>query len=102
VWLEPTTYLTRSDQTNHYTPDAVYFFNFLFLALNNNYSLAQIHIYFICIVLGVHNTEAYYVETIPVVQEQPYDQYDIAYDVKNTNVIGLWLYPIVVRNQLHI
>ena len=56
------------------------------LALNNNYSLAQIHIYFICIVLGVHNTEAYYVETIPVVQEQPYDQYDIAYDVKTIHV----------------
>jgi hypothetical protein len=41
------------------------------LVLYNNNSLAQIHIYFIFIVLGVHNTEAYYVETIPVVQEQP-------------------------------
>jgi hypothetical protein len=57
------------------------------LALNNNHSHAQIHIYFICIVLGVHNTEAYYVETIPVVQEQPYDQYDIAYDVKTIHVL---------------
>jgi hypothetical protein len=24
LWLEPTTYLTRSDRTNYYTPDAVY------------------------------------------------------------------------------
>jgi hypothetical protein len=24
LWLEPTTYLTRSDHTNHYTPDSVY------------------------------------------------------------------------------
>ena len=57
------------------------------LALNNNHSHAQIHIYFICIVLGVHNTEAYYVESIPVVQEQSYDQYDIAHDVKNIHVL---------------
>jgi hypothetical protein len=53
------------------------------LALNNNHSLAQIHIYFIFIVLDVHNTLACYVETSPVVQEQPYDQYDIAHDVTN-------------------
>ena len=57
------------------------------LALNNNYSLAQIHIYFICIVLGVHNTEAYYVETIPLVQEQIYDQYDIPHDVATIHVL---------------
>jgi hypothetical protein len=57
------------------------------LALNNNHSLAQIHIYFIFIVLSVHNTESYYVETITVVQEQPYDQYDIAHDVKNIHVL---------------
>ena len=57
------------------------------LALNNNHSLTQIHIYFIFIVLGVHNTEAYYVETIPVVQEQPYDQYDIVHDVKAIHVL---------------
>ena len=54
------------------------------LAFNNNHSLAQIHIYFIFI---VHNTESYYEETIPVVQEQPYDQYDIAHDVKNIHVL---------------
>ena len=57
------------------------------LALNNNHSLAQIHIYFIFIVLGVHNTEAYYVESIPGVQEQSYDQHDIAHDVKNIHVL---------------
>ena len=57
------------------------------LAINNNHSLAQIHIYFIFIVLGVHNTEAYYVETIPVVKEPPYDQYDIAHDVKTIHVL---------------
>ena len=57
------------------------------MALNNNHSLAQIHIYFIFIVLSVHNTEAYYVETIPVVQEQPYDQYDISHDVKTIHVL---------------
>jgi hypothetical protein len=57
------------------------------LALNNNHWLAQIHIYFICIVIGVHNTEAYYVEAIPVVQEQLYDQYDIAHYVKTNHVL---------------
>ena len=57
------------------------------LALNNNHSLAQIHIYFICIVIGVHNTESYYVEAIPVVQEQLYDQYDIAHYVKTIHVL---------------
>ena len=57
------------------------------LAFNNNHSLAQIHISFIFIVLGVHNTEAYYVETIPVVQEQHYDQYDISHDVKTIHVL---------------
>ena len=57
------------------------------LALNNNHPLTQIHIYFIFIALGVHNTEAYYVETNPVVQEQPYDQYDIAHDVKTIPVL---------------
>ena len=57
------------------------------LAFNNNNSLAQIHISFIFIVLGVHNTEAYYVETIPVVQEQHYDQYDISHDVKTIHVL---------------
>ena len=62
------------------------------LALNNNHSLAQIHIYFIFIVLGVHNTEVYYVETNSVVQEQPYDQYDIAHDVKNIHVLREQMY----------
>ena len=57
------------------------------LALNNNHSLSQIHIYFIFIVLGVHNTEAYYVETNPVVQEQSYDQYDIAHHVEAIPVV---------------
>ena len=57
------------------------------LALINNHSLAQIHIYFIFIVLSVHNTEEYYVDTNPVVQEQPYDQYDIAHDVNNIHVL---------------
>ena len=57
------------------------------LALNNIHSLAQIHIYFICIVLSVHNTEAYYVETFPVVQKQPDDQYDIAHYVGTIPVV---------------
>ena len=57
------------------------------LALNNNHSLAQIHIYFICIVLSVHNTEAYYVETFPVVQKQPDDQYDITHYVEAIPVV---------------
>ena len=30
LWLEPTTYLTRTDHTSHYTSDVVYFYNFLF------------------------------------------------------------------------
>ena len=30
LWLEPATYLTRSDHTSHYTPEVVYFYNFLF------------------------------------------------------------------------
>jgi hypothetical protein len=59
------------------------------LALNNNHSLAQIHIYFIFIILDVHNTEAYYVETNPVVQEQPYDQYDIAHYVGTIPVVNV-------------
>ena len=33
LWLEPTTYLTRSDHTSHYTPDVVYFFLFFHLTL---------------------------------------------------------------------
>jgi hypothetical protein len=57
------------------------------LTLNNNHSLAQIHIHFFFIVLGVHNTEAYYVETIPVVQQQTYDQYDIAHYVEAIPVV---------------
>ena len=36
VWFEPTTYLTRSDQTNHYTPDAVYFLIFYLNLLRYN------------------------------------------------------------------
>ena len=48
------------------------------MALNSNHSLTQIQIYITIIVVGVHNTDSQYVDTIPVVQEQPYDPYDIA------------------------
>ena len=54
------------------------------LALNNNHPFTQILISNTFIVLGVHNTESHYVETIPVVRVQPYDQYDIA---QNTGTI---------------
>ena len=47
------------------------------LALNSNHSLTQIQMYITIIVVGVHNTDSQYVDTIPVVQEQPYHQYDI-------------------------
>ena len=48
------------------------------MALNSNHALTQIQIYISIIVVGVPYTDSYYVDTIPVVQEQPYDQYDIA------------------------
>jgi hypothetical protein len=46
--------------------------------LNSNHSLTQIQIYITIIIVGVQNTDSHYVDTIPVVQEQPYDQHDIA------------------------
>ena len=58
------------------------------MALNSNHSLTQIQMYITIIVVGVHNTDSHYVETIPVVQEQPYDQYDIAHDVKKHSCIS--------------
>jgi hypothetical protein len=36
LWLEPTTYLTRSDRTNHYTPYAVYLLIFVLNLLRYN------------------------------------------------------------------
>jgi hypothetical protein len=54
------------------------------MALNSNHSLTQIQIYITIIIVGVHNTDSHYGDTIPVVQEQPYDQYDIA---QNTGTI---------------
>jgi hypothetical protein len=43
------------------------------MALNSNHSLTQIQMYITIIVVGVQNTDSQYVDTIPVVQEQPYD-----------------------------
>ena len=54
------------------------------MALNSNHSLTQIQIYISIIVVGVPNTDSYYVDTIPVVQEQHYDKYHIA---QNTGTI---------------
>jgi hypothetical protein len=50
------------------------------MALNSNHSLTQIQIYITIIIVGVHNTDSHYVETIPVVQEQPYDQSQLCHD----------------------
>ena len=41
--LEPTTYITRSERSNHYSPDTVYFFIFYFNLLRYNCK----HIYYI-------------------------------------------------------
>ena len=56
------------------------------LALNNNHPFTQILISNTSIVLRVHNTESHYVETISVVREQPYDQYDIAHNTRTIHV----------------
>jgi hypothetical protein len=50
------------------------------------------NIYITIIVVGVHNTDSYYVDTIPVVQEQPYDQYDIAQHTGTITVVQEQLY----------
>ena len=57
------------------------------MALNSNHSLTQIQIYITIIVVGVHNTDSHYVVTIPVVQEQPYDQYDITHNTGTIPVV---------------
>jgi hypothetical protein len=57
------------------------------MALNSNHSLTQIQIYITIIIVGVHNTDSHYVDTIPVVQEQPYDQYDIAHNTGTIPVV---------------
>ena len=54
------------------------------MALSSNHSLTQIQIYITIIIVGVHNTDSQYVDIIPVIQEQPYDQYDRA---QNTGTI---------------
>ena len=54
------------------------------MVLNSNHSLTQIQIYITIIIVDVQNTYSQYVDTIPVVQEQPYDPYDIA---QNTGTI---------------
>ena len=56
------------------------------LALNNNHPFTQILISNTFIVLGVHNTETHYVDTIPVVQEQPYNQFEIVHNVDRSPV----------------
>ena len=50
------------------------------------FNLALIYNTFIFV--GVHNTETNYVDTIPVVQEQLYDQYDIAHCVETSLLIN--------------
>jgi hypothetical protein len=57
------------------------------MALNGNHSLTQIQMYITIIIVGVHNTDSQYVDTIPVVQEQPYDQYDIAQNTGTIHVV---------------
>ena len=54
------------------------------MALNTNHSPTQIQMYITIIVVGVRNIDSQYVDTIPVVQEQLYDPYDIA---QNTGTI---------------
>ena len=57
------------------------------MALNSNHPLTQIQIYITIIIVGVHNTDSHYVDTIPVVQEQPYDQHDIAHNTGTIPVV---------------
>jgi hypothetical protein len=52
-------------------------------------ALNQIQIYITIIIVGVHNTDSHYVDTIHVVQEQPYDQYDIAHCVETSLMIHM-------------
>ena len=59
------------------------------MALNSNHSLTQIQIYITIIIVGVHNTNSHDVDTIHVVQEQPYDQYDIAHCVETSLMIHM-------------
>ena len=50
------------------------------------------NIYITIIVVGVHNTDSYYVDTILVVQEQPYDQYHITRNPGTIPVVQEQLY----------
>jgi hypothetical protein len=59
------------------------------MALNSNHSLTQIQIYITIIIVGVNNTDSQYVDTIHVVQEQPYYQYDIAHGVETSHMTNM-------------
>ena len=57
------------------------------MALNSNHTLTQIQMYITIIVVGVQNADSQYVDTIPVVQEQLYDPYDIAHNTGTIPVV---------------